>query len=141
MHFHLIHLVFNMLWFVVLGREIEKYMSRSQLCILMFIIAGFSNTAQYLVSGANFIGASGIVMGFAAFIWIRQKKAPWEGYNIDTTNFYILLGYVVVVLALDLLSAFSAMTTFTQSIANTAHISGGIAGWLLGQTQFFRKHT
>ena len=140
LHTRIIHLLFNMLWVVVLLKQIELKVKKWKIILLILIIGIFSNTCQYLMSGPLFLGFSGIVVGFAGYIWSRQKVAPWEGYTINKSTFIFLGVYVFGMMGLQLLSfVFQSFGSnfFQYNIANTAHISGGIAGWLMGRFSFF----
>lgn len=140
LHGNLIHILFNMLWFWLLGRQVEKRLSFIKSIFLILLIGIVSNTAQYLVSGFNFLGFSGVVTGLAGFIWSRQKVAPWEGHLIQPSVFIFLGFYIVALLFYQVLGYFVELftnTTFPGSIANTAHIVGALAGIVLGRLSFF----
>jgi len=140
LHTRIIHLLFNMLWVAVLLKQIETKVKKWKTVLFILVVGIFSNTCQYLMSGPLFLGFSGIVVGFAGYIWSRQKNAPWEGYTINKSTFIFLAVYVFGMMGLQLLSfVFQSFGSsfFQYNIANTAHISGGIAGWLLGKFSFF----
>ena len=63
MHFGLMHVAFNLLWWFELGRIIEEYESGWQLLMLLVIIGLFSNIWQYTMTGPSFGGMSGVVYG------------------------------------------------------------------------------
>jgi GlpG protein len=136
------HIFFNMGWLLILGKQIEVRLKRPRMLLLILLLAAISNTAQYLVSGPYFLGFSGVIAGLAGFIWSRQKKAPWEGYPFHRTTafflFYLILIMFVVGVVCFLLQLFS-FTDFSSPIANTAHISGGLAGYFLGRFSFFAR--
>jgi len=140
LHTTLLHLLFNMLWVAVLLKQIEMKVKKWKIILLVLIIGIFSNTCQYLMSGPLFLGFSGVVVGLAGYIWSRQKIAPWEGYTINKSTFIFLAVFVFGMMSLQLLSfIFQSFGSnfFQYNIANTAHISGGLAGWLLGKFSFF----
>lgn len=142
LHGSLLHILFNMLWLWMLGRQIEERTKKWQYIGITLIIGIVSNTFQYLMSGPLFIGYSGIVCGLAGFIWMRQRRAPWEGYPLHkgTTTFLAL--FIFGMTALQVISFFLVrfqIAPFELPIANTAHISGAITGALLGRLSFFSK--
>lgn len=144
LHFDLLHIFFNVLWFILLGNQIEYRLGWFRYLIFLVTTAVLSNTAQYLMSGPFFMGLSGVVVGMAAFIWARQQKAPWEGYLLHRFTLIFLSIFVLgmfllqtVFFVLQLLGKFE----LTIGIANTAHIVGGIVGYLLGRMRFFSLHT
>ena len=87
LHFDFLHILFNMAWLWILGKQIEERIHWKKLGLLILIVGIVSNTAQYLVSGPSFLGFSGIVVGMAGFIWMRQRNAPWEGYPLSRIVF------------------------------------------------------
>ncbi len=142
LHFDFLHILFNMAWVWVLAKQIEERLHWKKLCILMVIIGIVSNTAQYLMSGPSFLGFSGIIVGMAGFIWMRQRKAPWEGYPLNRT---ILLFLVLFVVAMVVLGFFAmtlkalSLLEITPIIANTAHVVGGLTGMYLGRWSYFSR--
>ncbi len=142
LHRDFLHILFNMIWVWILLKQIEERLSKWKICLLILIIGIISNTAQYLMSGPYFLGFSGVVVGLAGFIWVRQKKAPWEGYPLQKGTVLFLLFFVGAMFLLELftfgLHLFSVIK-ITPSIANTAHIVGGLAGMLLGKISFFGR--
>lgn len=140
LHGDIFHLVFNMLWLIVLGKQIEQRLTPLRYGIFIVVIGVISNTAQYLMSGPNFIGFSGVLMGMLAFIWVRQKSAAWEGYQIDRLTFIFMLVYILSMAAIQFISFFlekSFEWALSPNIANMAHLTGGMVGYLLGRLNFF----
>lgn len=140
LHGDLFHLFFNMLWLIVLGKQIEQRLTRPRYILFMLIVGIVSNTAQYLMSGPNFIGFSGILVGMLAFIWVRQKQAAWEGYQIDRLTFIFMLVFIASMAAIQIVSFFlekSFELAISPNIANMAHLVGGGTGYILGKSNFF----
>ncbi|CCB89927.1 rhomboid protease glpG [Simkania negevensis Z] len=142
LHGGFLHILFNMLWLWLLGRQIEERIKLWQYLLITLIIGIVSNAAQYLMSGPLFIGYSGIITGLAGFIWMRQRQAPWEGYPLNRGTLIFLMVFIFGMLALQVIS-FILMRTgaveFPMNIANTAHITGAIVGALLGRIPFFAR--
>lgn len=141
LHGDLLHLFFNMLWLIVLGKQIEQRLQLWRYGIFILIIGVISNTAQYLTSGSNFIGFSGILCGMLAFIWIRQKLAAWEGYQIDRLTLIFMLIFIIGMALIQVASFFMEKTfelAFSPNLANMAHLTGGLVGFLFGRLNFFR---
>lgn len=140
LHQGLFHLFFNMIWLVVLGQQLENRLGKLRYLLFIFIVALFSNTAQYLMSGPDFLGFSGVLCGMLGFIWIRQKKAPWEGYQIEKGTLAFMAFFIFLMFGLQVISFFLeaySQTAFSTGIANTAHLSGGFIGYFLGHLNFF----
>lgn len=143
LHSDLFHLFFNMVWLVVLGRQMEQKLGSFRYLLFIVFTAVFSNTAQYLMSGANFLGFSGVLCAMLAFIWVRQRKAGWEGYQLDKNTFRFITVFILLMFALQNLSFFLEVysnTFMPISVANTAHLSGAFMGYILAHLPFFTWH-
>jgi GlpG protein len=142
LHRDFLHILFNMIWVWILVKQIEERLPKLKICLLILFIGIISNVAQYLMSGPYFLGFSGVVVGLAGFIWVRQKIAPWEGYPLQKSTILFLLFFVIAMFALELFTFtlhLLSVVKITPSIANTAHIIGGLAGMLLGRMSFFGR--
>lgn len=136
LHGSLLHILFNMLWLWMLGKEVEQKVGRLRYIFISLIVAAVANTAQYLMSGPFFLGYSGVVVGLAGFIFIRQRVAPWEGYGVQKSAL-IFLGVFVLLMALFQLGTLAMQVIgfdiMGVPIANSAHIIGGLCGMLLAR--------
>lgn len=144
LHGDFLHILFNMMWVWILMRQVELKLTKCKLCLLILILAVLSNTGQYLASGSNFVGFSGVIMGLAGFIWMRQKKAPWEGYTLQKGTLLFLLLFVMIMVVLEIvlfaLRLFSSIQ-IVPIVANTAHIIGGLSGLFFGSFRFFSRRS
>jgi len=142
LHGGFFHILFNMLWFWILGRQIEERVKVWQYLAITVIIGVVSNTLQYLVSGPLFCGYSGIVCGLMGFIWMRQRCAPWERYPLQRGVVILFASLVCGMLLLQssslLFSQFNIQGVVTN-IANTAHIAGACTGIVLGRIPVFSR--
>ncbi len=120
-HFSLLHIVFNTMWWWQLGGSIEKSLGKGSLINLLLISAIFSNLGQFIVSGANFGGLSGVVYALMGFVWWYGYLAPEKGLSLSKPIVGFLLFWIVLGFA-DLLPV---------NMANTAHLLGLISGCLL----------
>lgn len=142
LHGELLHILFNMIWVWVLCRSIEQKIGFFRLLVLTLVVGIGSNVAQYLMSGPFFIGYSGVVMGLAGFIWMREKMAPWEGYPLQRSTILFLLVFVggmFLVQATSFVLQIFTSVKFSPNIANTAHISGALIGAFLGRFSLFAE--
>lgn len=140
LHADIFHLFFNMLWLLVLGKQIEQRIGPWKTLLFIVVTGVFSNTAQYLMSGSNFLGFSGVLCAMLMFIWIRQQKAPWEGYQLQRATMGFMMVFILGMAAIQLLSFIFELTmkmSLTPGIANTAHMSGLVIGGILGKIDFF----
>lgn len=142
LHGDFLHILFNMLWLWMLGRQVEERTKKWQYILVTLIIAIVSNTLQYLMSGPLFIGYSGIICGLAGFIWMRKRHAPWEGYPLQKGTLIFLGIFIIGMMVLQLISFVLIrfqLANFPMNIANTAHITGALTGIILGRIPFFSK--
>ncbi|MGJ8682460.1 rhomboid family intramembrane serine protease GlpG [Paraglaciecola sp.] len=119
-HFSLLHIVFNLLWWWSLGKQIESTFGISSLCLLFALSAGVSNVAQLLVNGPNFGGLSGVVYALVGCVWWLGWLRPSWGINLPKPIVGFMLIWLIVGFA-DVLPI---------NMANTAHTVGLICGCL-----------
>lgn len=143
LHGDLLHLLFNMLWLYVLGRQIEFQIGKTRYLLFIFVAAIFTNTLQYLMGGANFVGFSGVLTAMLTFIWMRQTLAPWEKYDLQRSTFLFFMVFIFGMFFIQTtafgLEIFTGYTLPTF-IANTAHIAGAAFGLLLARISFFTPY-
>lgn len=142
LHGGVLHILFNMAWLWILGRQIEDRIGKWKMVVMILITGIVANIAQYLVGGPIFLGFSGVVVGMVGFIWMRQKIAPWEGYPIQRPTIIFIFIFVVAMLVLEIASMmmqFFHVIELSANIANTAHIIGGLVGMLLARIPYFAR--
>ncbi len=142
LHRDFLHILFNMAWVWILCRPIEQRIGVFRLTVLTLVVGILSNVLQYLASGPFFLGYSGVVMGLAAFTWMRERIAPWEGYPLQRSVIFFLVVFVAGMFLLQLGSFFFQVftsSTFEPNIANTAHIGGALIGAMLARLSFFKE--
>jgi GlpG protein len=142
LHHDFLHILFNMAWLWILGRQIEDRIKRLRMILLIVTIGVVSNVAQYLMSGPFFLGFSGVVIGMAGFIWMRQKIAPWEGYPLQRSTLIFILMFIGAIFVLEFVTfalEVANVISLSPNIANTAHIVGGLVGVLLGRLPLFAR--
>ncbi len=123
-HFSVLHLVFNLLWWWYLGGQIEQRLSSGKLFILLIVGAALPNIAEFFASGPRFGGLSGVVYALLGYSWLRTRLQPDCGLAMPPA----LMGFMLVWLVLGFLDMLGTPT------ANMAHLAGllvGLAqGWL-----------
>jgi rhomboid protease GlpG len=117
LHFHILHILFNMLWLKDLGTLIERKHSTWLLAAMVLIMGISSNIGQYLMTGPAFGGMSGVVYGLLGYIWIRGRFDPRAGYRLRQDIVYLMgIWYLL------------CFTGLIGAIANTAHTVGLVVG-------------
>lgn len=140
LHGDIFHLLFNMLWLFVLGKQAEIHLGPFRYLVFIAITAFITNTTQYLMSGPNFLGFSGVLCAMLTFIWKRQQLAPWEGYQLQRSTFMFVMLFIFGMATLQtatFLLEFFLGTKMQLAIANTAHLSGALLGLILAYIPFF----
>lgn len=120
LHFSVMHIAFNLLWWWQFGGDLEQRLGSLKLIKLFIVSAIISGAGQYWVEGANFGGLSGVVYALAGYLWILGQRAPQLGLSIPRS----LMGFMLIWLVLGFVQPFMA-------IANTAHLAGLISGVVL----------
>ncbi len=127
-HFSVLHLVFNLLWWWYLGGQIEQRLGSGKLFILLIVGAALPNIAEFFVSGPRFGGLSGVVYALLGYSWLRTRLQPDCGLAMPPA----LMGFMLVWLVLGFLDMLGTPT------ANMAHLAGLLIG--LAQGWLDRRH-
>ncbi len=142
LHGGILHILFNMMWLWLLGKQIEERIGKWRYVLMMIIIGVISNTAEYLMVGPAFLGFSGVICGQAGFIWMRQRCAPWEGYPLQKGAALFLAIFVLGIAAIQVVSFILKLTgigLLPIQIANTAHIMGALVGIVMAKVSLFSR--
>jgi GlpG protein len=130
LHFGVLHLAMNAMWYWELGRRIELRQGGWMLLGLTLVFGLVSNVAQYVFGGpAIFGGLSGVLYGLLGHCWLFQMLAPNPVYRLPRGVVAMMLIWLLICLSglIDLLGF--------GSIANAAHVGGlgiGCATGILG---------
>ena len=120
-HFSLLHIAFNTLWWWQLGGDVERQLGKGSLLHIFLITALVSNLGQFLVSGPNFGGLSGVVYGLFGYVWWFGWLKPEQGLGISNS----IVGFLLIWLVLGFFDVLPV------NMANTAHLLGLVSGCLL----------
>lgn len=126
LHFTLMHIVFNMLWFWDLGRRVEIVQGSMRLFGLIVVIGLGSNIAQVMFSEISiFGGMSGVIYGLLGYLWLWGRMRPIQAFQLPTAIVIFMLAWLLL-----------CMTGFTEligqgAVANAAHLGGLIMGLVI----------
>jgi GlpG protein len=120
LHFSLTHLVFNLAWWLYLGRQFEQQLGGRWLLLLTLTVAFISNAAQLVMVNPQFGGMSGVVYGLFGYFWLAGLINPAQRLHISSG----LAGFMLLWL---LLGFFDVLWI---SMANWAHLAGLLSGLL-----------
>lgn len=128
-HFSWLHIVFNTMWWWQLGGGIERTFGKRALLSIFLISAIISNVGQFIASGDNFGGLSGVVYATVGFVWWSGRLMPNKGLMLPNS----IVGFMLVWLMLGMIDILPV------NVANTAHllglISGCLAAWWVSKSQ------
>ena len=128
-HFGILHLAMNGMWYWELGRRIEFRQGAWMLLALTLLFGLVSNFAQYLFGGPGiFGGLSGVLYGLLGHCWLFQKLAPDNAYRLPPGVVVLMLIWLVVCLS----GVIEVLSFGTLAIANAAHVGGLVAGCVTG---------
>lgn len=131
-HGGFIHVAFNCLCLLEFGGMIERRHGSLRLGLLILVFAAVSNVAQYLSSGPLFGGLSGMIYGLFGYIWLRSRIDPNSGLSLRPQIIAIMLAWLFL--------GFTPMPLWAgMKIANAAHLSGLIAGVVVGYVAGLRR--
>jgi GlpG protein len=123
LHFGWLHMVFNLLWWLDLGRRIE-HQSRLLLVALLLVTSVAGNVAQAWQEASLFGGLSGVIYGLLGYIWVMDRYNTPRYHLPQNILVFMLLWLLLGVSGLFAALGFGAM-------ANLAHLGGllGGVGW------------
>ena len=121
LHFSLLHILFNLLWWWYLGGPVEKRLGSGKLFTIALISALLSGWGQSLFSGIYFGGLSGVVYALMGYVWLTGELKPERQLALPR-------GLMVFSLAWLVLGYFNVMGL---AIANAAHVFGLVVGLVM----------
>lgn len=127
LHFGVLHLAMNGLWYWELGKRIELRQGPWMLLGLTLLFSLVSNLAQHYTSGPSlFGGLSGVLYGLLGHVWLYQWLAPNRFFSLPKGVLVMMLIWLVICL-----TGVVGQLGFGQ-IANAAHVGGLLIGCLTG---------
>ena len=133
LHFSMTHLVFNCLWIYILGQRIEKLDGLS-FFLFIFILTGIlSNAGQFFWTQQYlFGGLSGSVYGLLGYCFIIELDGRHGRYGLPEALYLFMFIWLLV--------GFTGVLSFFGfgNVANTAHLIGMIAGFIIGLITKYR---
>jgi len=129
LHGGILHLLFNMLWLKDLGTMYETGRGMRRYLIFVLVIAALSNLGQFIISGPNFVGMSGVVYALLGYIWIRGRLDPQSGFFVDQSTMLFMTIWF-----------FACLFGVIPNVANTVHTVGFVGGLLWGYLASLRAN-
>jgi GlpG protein len=131
LHFRPLHLLFNLLTVIPLGRIVERSEGNLRYSLFLLAAAALPNLLQGMLppeyfGSPMFGGLSGIAFALFGFLWVKTSLKPSMGIYFQTSTVVLMLLWLVL-----------GFTGQVGPIANMAHLGGlivGLAGgWLAVQ--------
>ncbi len=119
-----LHLLFNMLWLIQLGRILEATLNPVVYLAILVGAAAVGGGCEFLISGSTGIGMSGVVYAMFALMWAGRGLYPAWGAVATQANLRLFIGW----------GLFCIVATYLHilSIANGAHGGGFLFGLSVG---------
>jgi membrane associated rhomboid family serine protease len=124
LHGDLLHIFFNLSWVWLLGRVLEANLSKWFWALLFVTCAVFASAVEFAFADQLGIGLSGVVYGWAGFVWFARARYPAFSGVINQQTAMWLAGWLVF--------CFVMTKTGSMHIANGAHFGGLVAGSAIG---------
>lgn len=121
LHFSVLHITFNLLWWWYLGGAIERNLGLFKLLEISLLSAVISNYAQFIVSDNYFGGLSGVVYALMGYCWLYGERRPDSGIKFERSIMVFALVWLIL----------GYFDIFGMPIGNAAHLSGLIVGLIL----------
>lgn len=123
-HLSFLHIVFNSLWMLELGKRLEHYLGLLAYSVLLLFLAIGGNFAQFLwTPNVPFGGVSSVLYGLLGFIAVMQRFDTSPALAVPRALINFMIAWIVVGLTGILDSVIGPM-------ANGGHIGGLVLGVL-----------
>lgn len=126
LHFSFVHILFNSLMLLEVGRRIEAAQGGGRMLLLVAVCALISNAGQFYASpNTLFGGLSGVVFGLIGYAWLFDKLRGEAVLALPSGLFISAMIWLVL--------CFSPLPEWAGlgQVANAAHIWGLLGGLLI----------
>jgi len=123
-HGNPLHLLFNMIWLIQIGRMLESTLSPIVYLAFIVVAAAVGSGCQLLISGSTGIGMSGVVYAMFGLLWAGRSLYPAWASIATRDNLRLFIGW----------GLFCIVTTWLHiyPVANGAHGGGFLFGLSIG---------
>ena len=135
LHAGWLHLIFNMIMLLFLGRQLEAPLGAKAMAVLLVVGAYAGAFAQYLADPASavpMIGASGAISALIAVFALIFSRSQTKAIGPIPAHWVRALWLALAWIGLQLLLGFSGGGDF-GAVAIWAHVGGFLAGLLLAR--------
>ena len=121
LHADVVHLVFNIYWFSILGSQIEGAFGSAKTAALLLVLAGGSSLVQYAFDSPG-VGLSGVGYGYFTFLYVLARSEVRFATVVTRKVTLLFVAWFFVCIGLTV-RAFGASQTM-------AHAGGALLGRL-----------
>jgi membrane associated rhomboid family serine protease len=123
LHADALHLIFNVYWVWTFGRALEARIGKWQTACWFVLLLASSSAAEFALFRGG-IGLSGLGYGLFGMLWVLSRRDPrYRGVvSDDVRNLFVLWFFLCLILSV----------AGTWNVANVAHGSGALVGFLVG---------
>ncbi len=127
LHFGALHLIFNLMWWWVLGSVLESRFGSMFMALLLVSGGVVSNLSQYGWDQQNpfFGGLSGVLYSLVGFIAVWNRYPKLESLPIRPEIIVFMIVWLVICMT-------GALEVFSVNVANAAHLGGMLWGAFIG---------
>ena len=130
----ILHALFNTYWLLWFGVVLEPKLGSVKFFGLIVLLSYLSMMPEYVVTGFDaevpvaIVGFSGVVYGLFGLCWIGRRFDQDLYHCCDDQVAQLLIGWFFICIAITWAKIFP--------VANVAHASGWLFGWLYGKAIF-----
>jgi len=129
LHMSWVHLIFNMLFMLDFGAQVETQRGSRKMLLLTLLFAVVPNLAQFRMVGPAFGGMSGVGFGLFGYVWMKSVYEPESGFNVQPMSAYMMLAWFMLGVTYDFVPIIR--------MANWAHGVGLVLGLICGYAPTF----
>ncbi|PWC16675.1 rhomboid family intramembrane serine protease GlpG [Brenneria roseae subsp. roseae] len=129
LHFSVLHILFNLMWWWYLGGPVEKVLGTRKLLMITLAASLVSGWAQSWFSGIYFGGLSGVVYALMGYVWLRGEREPGGYLSMPRSLMAFALLWLIA----------GYFDILGMSIANAAHVAGLVIGLLMAFWDTYNK--
>jgi membrane associated rhomboid family serine protease len=127
-----IHLLFDVYWMWVFGRDVENWLGPIRFAGL-FLLLAFGSSAGQTLAGSSGIGLSGVVYGLFGLLYALRLHREFAARLMQPSTVQVFVFWFFLCIVLTYMNVWH--------VANIAHGAGAVFGWLLGRAVLARQRS
>lgn len=131
LHANLCQMIFNLAWFMLFAKQIEKRDGAAKLCLILLLSSSGANSAEFLAFGNCAAGIIGPVSAVFAFCALKRCQLPWGDYRISTNALLFFALWLMIDFALQVGMLIGAVSGHFSKFPSTT-VASQICGLFIG---------